>query len=90
MMHVYYFHHIKSTVIARSPLMAVAFFMDYQGEENYTYTQPRRRYQDSPAAFITVNGSAPICVDQLDPTDLPAGFMDAPEGTVRPMPMRLP
>lgn len=84
---VYYFYHTQSTVVARTPMQAVAYFMEYQGEEEYTYRKAKQNYTGCAVAFISVNDSAFIGVQKLDPEDLPEGFSDAPEGTIRPFPL---
>ncbi len=79
---VYYFYHTRTIVVARSPMLAVAYYMEYQGEDEYIYRNANRKSKY--IAWLSVNGSPFIGVQRLGLADL-KGFKDLPEGTIRPL-----
>ena len=82
---VYYFYHTRTIVVARSPMLAVAYYMEYQGEDEYIYRNANR--QSKYIAWLSVNGSPFIGVQRLGLAGFKGfkGFKDLPEGTIRPL-----
>ncbi len=81
-MQVYHFPDTNHIVVARSPSMAVAFYMEYHGIKHYTYSERDTKPKTNVVAFFSYRHDYFLSVEKLRPDRLPEGFTNVPEGTI--------